>query len=172
MYHKLSLMETKTASSRMFSLVVLFDMHTKYFHNVLYSITDNDAHNRLHTKANHIAWLAGSLVQQRFEMANLLGIDQKQEAYKLFENNQGIKDNVDYPALDQFKNDWDRITPGLRNAYMDVNDPKLDSDIEMMPELKMKVYDLVTFITYREANCIGQIALWRRLLGYDPMKYM
>ena len=172
MYHKFSIMETKTASTRMFSLVVLFDMHTKYFHSVLDGISDNDAHNRLQTKANHIAWLAGSLVQQRFEMANLLGIDQKQVAHKLFENNQGIKDNVDYPPLDQFKKDWDRITPGLRNAYMNVTDQKLDSDFEMMPDMKMKIYDLVSFITYREANCIGQIALWRRLLGYDPMKYM
>lgn len=165
-------MKTKTASTRMFSLVVLFDMHTKYFHSVLDGISDIDAQNRLQTKANHIAWLVGSLVQQRFEMANLLGIDQKQEAHKLFENNQGIKDNVDYPPLDQFKKDWDRITPGLRNAYMNVTDQKLDSDFEMMPDMKMKIYDLVSFITYREANCIGQIALWRRLLGYDPMKYM
>src|SRR5690606_27278349 len=124
------------------------------------------------TKANHIAWLTGSLVQQRFEMANLLGIDQKQAAHELFDNTQGIKDNIVYPALDQFKKDWDRITPELRNAFMYVTDQKLDSEFDMMPEMKMKIYDLVTFITYREANCIGQIALWRRLLGYDPMKYM
>lgn len=165
-------METKTISNRMFSLVVLFDMHTKYFHNALDSISDKDAHNRLHTKANHIAWLTGSLVQQRFEMANLLSIDQKQDAHELFDNNQGIKDNVVYPTLDQFKKDWDRITPLLKDAYVNVTDQKLDSQFDMMPEMKMKIYDLVTFIIYREANCIGQIALWRRLLGYDPMKYM
>ena len=89
-----------------------------------------------------------------------------------FDNNQGIKDNIVYPQLDQFKKDWDRITPELRNAFMHVTDQKLDSEFDMMPEMKMKIYDLVTFITYREANCIGQIALWRRLLGYEPMKYM
>ena len=42
----------------------------------------------------------------------------------------------------------------------------------MLPGYEMRHYDLVTFIIYREANCIGQIALWRRLLGYEAMKYM
>ncbi len=165
-------METNTASSRMLSIVVLYDMQTTFFHNVLEGISDHDAHNRLQTKANHIAWLTGSLVQQRFELANLLGVDEKQDAHTLFNNNQGIIDNVVYPPLDQFKKDWDRITPALRNAFIQVTDQKLDSEMEMMPGMKMKIYELVTFITYREANCIGQIALWRRLLGYDPMKYM
>jgi hypothetical protein len=42
----------------------------------------------------------------------------------------------------------------------------------MMPGESMTHFDLIAFIIYREANCIGQIALWRRLLGYEAMKYM
>jgi hypothetical protein len=42
----------------------------------------------------------------------------------------------------------------------------------MMPEMRMTYFDLIAFIIYREANIIGQIALWRRLLGYEAMKYM
>jgi hypothetical protein len=36
----------------------------------------------------------------------------------------------------------------------------------------MSLYELITFSIYREANIIGQIALWRRLLGYPGMRYM
>jgi hypothetical protein len=32
--------------------------------------------------------------------------------------------------------------------------------------------EMINFSTYREANMIGQIALWRRLLGYPAMNYM
>lgn len=165
-------MEKNTASSRMLSLLELYDMQTKFFHSVLDGITDEDAHKRLQTKANHIAWLTGSLVQQRFEMANYSGIDKKQESHHLFDNNQGIKDDVTYPSLSQFKKDWDLISPELRDAYISVTDQKLDTELEMMPGMKMKIYDLVCFVSYREANCIGQIALWRRLLGYEAMQYM
>jgi hypothetical protein len=41
-----------------------------------------------------------------------------------------------------------------------------------MEGFKMAHFDLITFIIYREANIIGQIALWRRLLGKEAMKYM
>ena len=73
-------METKSVSNRMYSLVVLFDMHTTYFSNALAGISDDDAHNRLNTKANHVAWLTGSLVEQRFEIARMLGVEGKQQA--------------------------------------------------------------------------------------------
>jgi hypothetical protein len=168
-------METKTVSNRMYALIVMYDMHTKFFSKVIEGISDKDAHNRLNTKANHIAWLSGSLVQERYELAKAIGIDpgsysDKQSAHELFKDHKGIQDNITYPSLGEFKNDWDKITPELRNALINVNDEKLDSQFKM-PEFTMPFFDLVAFIIYREANCIGQIALWRRLLGYDAMKY-
>ncbi len=164
-------METKTASSRMYSLVILYDMHTTFFNSVLDGIPDEDAHNRLNTKANHVAWLAGSLVQQRYEIANQLGVEGKQAADDLFKDNKGIQEGT-YPSLETFRKDWEHISPLLRAALMNVTDEKLDSEFEMMPGYKMSIYDLLSFVIYREANCIGQIALWRRLLGYEAMKYM
>ena len=165
-------MVQKTNSNRIFSLVVLYDMHTTFFFSALDGISDNDAHNRLNTKANHIAWLTGSLVQQRYEIATSLGADRKQAAHELFKDNKGIQDNVTYPSLAEFKKDWESITPVLKEALVNVSDEKLDELFEMMPEMRMTYFDLITFIIYREANIIGQIALWRRLLGYEAMKYM
>ena len=68
-------MEIKTVSHRLTSLVVLYDMQTNFFSFALEGLSDNDAHNRLNTKANHIAWLAGSLVEQRYEMAKYFQAD-------------------------------------------------------------------------------------------------
>lgn len=163
-------METKTVSSRMQSLLVLYDMHTTFFTNVIDGISDEDAHNRLTTKANHIAWLIGSLVEQRYSIAKDAGSNLKQSGDELFKDNQGIQDNITYPALTQYKKDWDTISPISRNAFVNVTDKKLDSEIEM-GGMKMTYYGMTTFTIYREANCIGQIALWRRLLGYEAMKY-
>ncbi len=158
--------------SRMSSVVVLYDMHTTYFPNVIVNISDTDSHNRLNTKANHIAWLTGSLVEQRFEIANMLGSDVKQAVHELFKDNKGIQDNITYPPLSEFKKDWEAITSLLRQSLVNISSEKLDESFEMMPGMKMTYYELITFIIYREANIIGQIALWRRLLGYEAMKYM
>ena len=164
-------MKTKPVSDRMYSLLVLYDMHTDFFARALDGISDTDSHNRLNTKANHIAWLTGSLVQQRYDMANGLGGDYHHEAGELFKDNKGIQDGITYPSLDEFKKDWNVISPLFRELLLKVSDEKLDSDFEM-PDMKFPWFDMITFMLYREANIIGQIALWRRLLGYEGMKYM
>lgn len=163
-------MEIKTKSTRMHSIIKLYDMHTQFFSNVIAGIKDEDALNRLNTKANHVAWLAGSLVQERFELAKLYGSELKQKADELFKDYKGIQDSVTYPPLAEFKKDWDVISPILRESFLTTDDAKLDSPFEM-PEMKMSFYDLICFSIHREAYFIGQIGLWRRLLGYEAMKY-
>ncbi len=164
-------METTTVSNRMLSLIVLYDMHTNYFARVIEDIKDDDAHNRLETKANHVAWLTGSLVHERYEIGKELGIEEKQNTGELFHDYRGIKSGTRYPSLAEYKSDWEKISPLLRNALVNVTDERLDQPFEM-PGETMSFYDLLSFMTYREANCIGQIALWRRLLGYEAMNYM
>jgi len=154
----------------MSSVVVLFDLHSGIFPKAITGVSDDDAHIRLNTKANHMAWLTGSLVQERFELAREFGIDKKQSADELFSNHKGIQDGTRYPALSLLQKDWEIITPLLREALANVTDERLDKPFEM-PGMQMSFYDLIIFMTYREANCIGQLALWRRLLNYDPIKY-
>ncbi|MEO6285659.1 MAG: DinB family protein [Dyadobacter sp.] len=159
-------------SSKLYAIISLYDMQTTYFRNVLDGISDDDTHNRLDTKANHIAWLSGSLVEQRYELARELGLDQKQTSSDLFKDNKGIQEDVKYPSLDVFRQDWDAISPILKEALLNLTDENLEKLIHMGPDMTFPLYDLITFISYREANVIGQIALWRRLLNYPAMKYM
>lgn len=161
----------KTASDRMNSLLVLYDMYTTFFTKALDGISHQDAQNRLHTKANHMAWITGSLVQERYTLAGILGTKLQQSAHELFKDHQGIQDEITYPSLETFQQDWDKISPILKDLLMKVSDEKLDTIFEMMPGYKMSIYDLISFTTYREASCIGQLTLWRRLLGYPGMKY-
>ncbi|MNL47555.1 hypothetical protein D3C87_1703490 [compost metagenome] len=103
-------------------------------------------------------------------MAKLLGVQQEPAANELFKDHKGIQDDVTYPSLEVFKNDWKKISPLLREAFIKVTDERLNAMVEM-PGMTFSVFEYVTFLIYREANCIGQIALWRRLMGYDGLKY-
>src|ERR1041385_7652750 len=116
-------METTTAKRTSTDVFIsLFDFHTKLFHNALANIPDKDANNRLGTKANHIAWIAGSLVQARYLLANILGINKTQTSNELFENYKGIQDNVTYPPLDEFRTDWENISPVLKDALVNLTE--------------------------------------------------
>ena len=164
-------METTPVSNRMYGLLVLFDMHTEYYINAIDGISDDDAHERLNTKANHVAWLAGSLVQERYELASIFGLASKSAADDLFKDHKGIQESERYPALAEYKKDWKKITPLLREKLLNATDAELDKVLEY-PGMSFPVFEMTSFDIYREANCIGQIALWRRLLGYEPIKYM
>lgn len=163
-------MQTKTASTRTHGLLSLFDMHTTYFARALDGIADQDAHNRLNTQANHMAWLAGSAIHDRFQMTSETHPGQQQTGEDLFRDHKGIQDGATYPSMKEYLQDWERITPMAREALLRIDDEKLDSEIDM-GFMKMSYYDLLTFTIYREANIIGQLALWRRLLGYPALKY-
>jgi hypothetical protein len=163
-------METQTASTRTKALLTLFDYHTGFFAKALAGISAEDMHNRLNTQANHPAWLAGSLVQQRFMMASETGTGLRQTGEELFKNHKGIQDGVQYPTTVEYLKDWEKITPEARKALVEIDDKKLDSEFAM-GEMKMSYYELICFNIYREASIIGQLALWRRLLGYPAIKY-
>lgn len=166
-------MDTKANSSRISSLLFLYDLHTQLFPNVITGITSEDAHKRLDTKANHVAWIAGSLVQQRVDIVNDLGGKAEQQAGDLFSNFQGIKDETKYPELETYIKDWNVVSEAARKLLVEITDEKLDSFYKMpeMPEMDMPFFDMIGYSIHRESYLIGQIGLWRRLLGYPAMRY-
>jgi hypothetical protein len=163
-------MKTQVKDMRMYGLMVLFEMHTDYFKRALEGIPDDAALNRLGTDANHMAWLAGSLLQERFELARLFGRDLSQKNADLFADHKGIQNGVKYPPLSDFIADWNTVSPIVAEILSNLSAEKLDSDFDMMGT-SMKHYELISFMTYREAACIGQLALWRRLLGFPALRY-
>ncbi|MHA4846272.1 DinB family protein [Flavitalea antarctica] len=162
--------ENKALSRRMEGLVTLFDLHTPLLSRALEGISAEDCHNRLGTKANHMAWLAGALVLQRFEMAKETSPGLHQTGEELFSDYKGIQDNAKYPSSEEYVKDWDMVSPHAREALVIIDDEKLDSEIDM-GGMKMTYYDMISFTIYREASMIGQLALWRRLLGYPALRY-
>ena len=163
-------METKTASSRMLGLLTLFDMHTTFFARAIEGIPEENMHNRLNTKANHMAWLTGSLIAQRYYIIKESHPELKQNGADLFEDNKGIQDGAKYPSNADYLKDWEKVSPIAREVLVTATDEKLDGEIDM-GFMKMSYYELISFTIYREASIIGQLALWRRLLDYPALRY-
>ena len=164
-------MKAQSSSSKLSGILVLYEMQTDFLLRALEGVEEKDAQTRLNTKANHIAWITGSVISGRYFLAKSFGINEKSSTGELFKDNQGIIDDANYPTLAEFKADWEKISPLLYDALINASEEKLNEQIEM-PGMEMTLFDMLSFTSYREANCIGQIALWRRLLGYPGMSYM
>ena len=166
-------METKTdPKASMPVLINLYDWHTKIYKNAIVGISDKDAQNRLNTKANHVAWIAGSVVHERYALAKFLNVNKQQTSHELFKDHKGIQDNVIYPPLSEYKKDWEEISPVLRDVLMHAGIEQLNGpDPYEMPGGPFTFFDSIIGCIDRESYCIGQIGLYRRLLGYDAIKY-
>lgn len=164
-------MET-SEQPKMQILINIYDWHTKLFKNVINGINDKDAQNRLSTKANHIAWIAGSIVNGRYELGKFFGLEMQQTSHELFKDNKGISEGVKYPPLDEFRSDWVKISQPVKDALANAGEEKLNGpDPFNMPGGPYTFFDTIVACIDRESYCIGQIGLWRRLLGYEAMKY-
>lgn len=164
-------MKIKPISNRLYGILVLFEMHTDFLIRALDGIKEEDAQKRLDTKANHIAWITGSIVNGRYYLAKSFGIELNSVTDELFKDNRGIIDDAIYPSLAELKKDWEKISPLLQDALINATEEKLD-EMYKMPGMEITLFEMISFSTYRDANCIGQIALWRRLLDYPGMNYM
>lgn len=165
-------MKEQPQSMQIYGYLALYDMHTRYFIQALDAVSDEDALKRLNTAANHMAWLAGSMVQERFELYNQMGGNLKPSANERFKGHQGIIDGADYPSLMDFKADWHHISPLLKEKMLKLDDDDLEQQLDF-PDMGVSysMFEMITFNTYRESNIIGQLVLWRRLLGYSAIKY-
>ena len=164
-------MKTTPTSSRMYGFIVLYEMQTDFLLRALDGIDQKDAQKRLDTKANHIAWITGSVVHGRYFLAKSFGIDLPSITDELFADNKGIVDDATYPSLADLIKDWKEISPKLQEALTQATDEKLEVKLNI-PGMEITLFEMISFSSYREANCIGQIALWRRLLNYPGMNYM
>lgn len=149
-----------------------YRLHTHLFDNVIEDILPEDATRRITPDTNHIAWLTGSLVSCRFDMANALGIPQKAAFVDVYGNHRPIDDALEYPSLLSLQDDWHYISPMLLDTLSAIPSVELanrPSPFEEMHENTLA--EAFSFIIDREAYVIGQIGILRRILGYSAMKY-
>lgn len=160
-----------TSKTAMQVLLELYDYHTTQFYNVIEGISDENAMDRLGTKANHVAWLAGSLVYERYALIDFFGAQTDYKPNELFVGHKGIQDDVKYPSLDEYRKDWELLSPILKTAIEQAEPEKLNGPEPYGMGENISLFDALFYCLDRESYCIGQIGLYRRLLGYPAMKY-
>lgn len=161
-------------NNQMKTIVEQVKLHSVLFCNAILEISNEDAQRRLSNQTNHIAWLAGALVSGRYEIAAMLGIKQKETFAELFAGNKGIQGGVIYPHLNQLEKDWLSISPILTETLSSLTDEQTATIASPFKEyyiIEDSFMGAITFIIDRESYIIGQIALLRKIFGYNAMEY-
>lgn len=161
-------------SSKLEIIVPAFRMHSQSFNNALAGISEKDALQRINHRTNHVVWMAGNLVNCRYWLAELLGLDDKDPNGELFREGRALDENLRYPSLEELKNNYTVISPKVYDRLLQVNDEHLDSPCHFgmgIPFVRENVLNMIGMCIGREDYLLGQIGLMRKLLGLNAMSY-
>lgn len=149
----------KEIDTRLAFLLQSYDVHTTLFSKII-NVAAKRNLNLSNKERNEISWLIGSQVQLRYEIANLMGVEDKQAAEALFSDNKQVQYDIVYPSLSSFNHDWEKISPVLKSAILKLSNKDLFTFSKQSPEKKGVIFDLLSFGIQRESNSICRLILW------------
>lgn len=161
-------------SSLLKIVIPQFRMHTQLFDLVIDNISATDALKRIEDKTNHVIWMTGNLVNNRYWLARILGIEDKDPYEELFKDAKALDPKANYPELSTLRAQWHQVSPQLYVALMNATDEQLSQPyalgmgIDFVEENKL---NMVAMCMDRESYLLGQLGLMRRALGYEGVKY-
>lgn len=153
-------------------LYEIFRLNTRLFRNTLASVDDASAQVRPGAGANNMAFIAVHVLDARAWMARYLGLDYRHPFEDEFADVTAIEDVEKFPEIETLLAAWTEVS-----ELLDERLPALSmADVEQESQQEFPVADPsiaggMTFLLQHEAFHIGQLALLRRILGFDSMSY-
>jgi len=160
-------------------VIAQLKLNTNLFNNVLKGVDDSLACKQIAGQVNHLTWIAGHLVNNRYFLASQLGIVKEFEYKDTFTDftapppfNRALSASVEYPAISTLSAKWAEISPLLVDAVAGVTEEKMAEPFFIQLPTGNTMEALFSFFTSHEAYHVGQMSTIRRYLGLGPMDFV
>ena len=164
----------KPKSLKLAVIIPAYRMHSQIFLNALDDVSEDDALKRVQDRTNHIVWMAGNFVNVRYAMGHVLGLQEQDPYQDLFFMGKTLDEQFSYPDLKELKENFHAISPKVYKALLEADDKQLEEifKIDMnIPFIEENKLNFIGMCIGREDYLVGQIALMRRLINDQGMKY-
>lgn len=156
-----------------------FALHNRLFNNVLENIKDAQGSERLSEQVNHLQWIAGHLVNSRYNYTSMLGLELSfpyKEKYTDHTapppNNRALDKSIDYPSLSEIQKYWNELGNKFAEGVANLSEEQLSSPLPFrVPIGGNTMLDLFAFLATHESYHIGQMSIIRKYLGLSAMSY-
>ena len=156
-----------------------FALHSRLFNNVLEGVTELKGHERLSGEVNHLQWIAGHLVNTRYNFATMLGLSDSFPYKDLFTdptkpppNNRVIDDSLAYPSIHETLKYWNAYAGKFAEAIASIPVEQEQMELPFGNPLGDKTMPgFLAFLASHESYHIGQMSLIRKYLGLGAMSY-
>ena len=155
-------------------VIPTFRWHTQMFDNMFKDLTEADAVKRIEERTNNIIWILGNLVNCRYWMADVLGIDEKDPHDDLFKEGKAYDASLKYPPLEEFKKSCHTISKKIYDRLMSVSNEELESAYDFGMEVAFMEQNKLNMIGMGVDRCsylLGQLGLLRRAVANIGTSY-
>ena len=161
-------------SQKLEIIIPVYRIHSQSFKNVLTNVSEKDALKRIDDKTNHVIWMVGNLVNCRYWMGTMLGLEEKDPNETLFTEGRTLDENLNYPTLEELKTNFAAISAKVYDKLLTATEEQLEAPSPMnmnIPFIKENVLNIIGMCIGREDYLLGQIGLMRKLLDLKGMSY-
>ncbi len=156
-----------------------FALHNRLFNNVLEGIATAQANTRLGDQVNHLQWIAGHLVNTRYNTAPMLGLQESFPYKNVYSDptqpppgNRALDESITYPPLPEILQYWNGIADTFVAHTAAITDEQAAAELPFGTPIAGKtLLDYFGFLASHESCHIGQMSIIRRYLGLSAMSY-
>ena len=132
-----------------------FALHNRLFNNVLEGIADMEGNKRLGETVNHLQWIAGHLINSRYNFAARLGLTERFPYKELYSDatlpppgNRPIDEAIAYPSLTETLQYWNSLSATFVETVAKVTDEQAAADLPFSSPIGGKtLLDFLGFLT-------------------------
>ena len=159
------------ASAELADVGELYALHARLFDAVTDDVSDAEAARSV-GDANSFAWIAGHMLWSQHHVAAVLGVSGDNPYAAQFGPGRPFDPDADYPTLAQMRRDWNALVPTVEAAMGRLTDRQLAA----RPPFNLPIGDqslrgYLVFEQHHLAYEIGQLGLYRRILGKPALRY-
>lgn len=154
------------------ALYEILNLNTRLFINTFDEVNEVIARKRLNDKTNNMIFIACHLLDARYYLANLIGIDEPCPYKEIFDQANSIKDIKEYPSLEEIKSSWLDISDRIVKKMSELEAAQLEAKSpQKFPIDDESLLGGIAFLVDHEGYHIGQLGLLRKYFGLPAMKY-
>lgn len=153
-------------------LADLVGLNTRLFRNALGDLSEDDGLVRPNERTNHVAFIAGHLVETRGWMARYVGLAESPAFGGTLEHATTLEQVLTMPSLKEIRVAWDGVSDRLtcRLEALSAADLAAPSS-QRFPGVAATVLGGIGFLVQHESYHVGQLAYLRKYLGRPAMSY-
>lgn len=156
-----------------------YQLLTDWYLSALDGIADTDGNKSIKNLTNSLEWIAGHLLVARYNNIKQLGGEIEPYAHiekfinpKIAPPRNNVAFNVDtkYPTLSECCNKWIEYSDIFIETLKKTDETILNKELPFnVLTGGKKLKDALKFLVLHETYHIGQMGIFRKALGYEPM---